>query len=363
MYWIALYSMTGTVPWYLASLWIWLGGSEPGGPGALRRAAAFAGFIGALLSSEHAITLPVALLLGSVLIRQDRWRSAATRLAPFFVVSLGYAIFKMAYMRWGLDSDFPNPVGAAVIRLNYQPVIDVTASLRLLGFYTGCALGLIFDPAADAPKWYAIAVVMLVITAAAAWSARVSIVARRILFGLLLFMTALAPILLLPGHVYTYYVGTAAAGLGIAIMAAAGALGRAGRAAAVVIVALILVVEVTWAEPRLWRDGEFAFYRNFQRLALRWIAGAELLAAANAGVTQMVVQRDVVTERVFNQGMAQRLFLGASYQVRLVDDLSKPPLPGTLILNPLPVWTRGTNYPGRQARFDWLRGSDPWAKE
>src|SRR6185295_18698841 len=101
---------------------------------------------------------------------------------------------------------------------------------------------------------------------------------RRVLFGLLLFGAALGPVLLLPSHPYSYYVGSAGAGTAIAVMAAVQAVPRSAAALAVGVVALILAGEVLVGEPRAKDNLDFRFFRDFQVAALRWLTAVDAAA-------------------------------------------------------------------------------------
>ena len=361
IYWNAPYTMTGTVFWYLSCLWLWIAGlervanSRSGAIEKLRFAGCFVLFLGALLSSEHGVTLPLTLAVASLLLGYDPWKRALWRLAPFFVVAFIYAAAKVAYLRYGFDADFPDPLVNLVYRTQYQPTIDPIASLRMLGFYVGCASGWLYDPSAEAAKWQGLSAGLLALIALSAWWARRSDFGRRVCFGLLLFLIPLAPVLLLPAHAHSYYIGTAGAGFAIALMAAASAVPRLGNTTAVMLAALLLVGEILVGEPRVRASDDLRFFRDFQQGALAWLDGVDNLARNHPGVREVIVPANVVTELVFHQGDAHHLLLGATYDVRLSKDLTVEPLAaGQEICSQPGSWRRGTDYPGRRPQWDWL---------
>lgn len=353
VYWTALFSMTGVVPWYLLCLWWWL--RRPAGT--TRTAVALSLYLGALLAGEHGVTLPAALLFASLLIVGEPWRRALGSVAPLLVVAAFYVAFKLWYMRWGLEAHYPDPLLRAVIQHNYEPALAPLDSLRLLGFYVGCALGWLYVASSEAPRWYGVGITMLAIMALSAVKAPSSPTARRVLFGLLLFVTALGPVLLLPAHAYTYYVGIAGAGIAIAVMAAVAALPRARAAAAAGLVAAIVAGELLVGEPAVRANEDFRFLRDFQTAALRWIAGVDAAGRKAPPGAVVVVPHSLLSELVFARAEAHRLFLDAPYDVRLTKDLAGATLAeNEVALRRPPLWTRGKDYPGRRPRWDWLRG-------
>lgn len=356
VYWVALFSMTGVVPWYLAGLWWWLR-RDPAHGRAATTAVAFVVYLCALLAGEHGVSLPLTLFLASLLLLDESWRSALLRLAPLLLVAVVYVGLKIAYMRYGLAADYPDPIKRAVIQMNYSPAFAPLESLRLLGYYTGCAIGWAFEGSPRATRWYGLGTLMLTAIGLSAWQARSSRTARTVLFGLLMFVAALGPLLLLPEHPYTYYVGTAGAGIGIALMAAARALPRVGAAAPAAVVALVLAGELLVGEPRAKGNDDFRFMDLFQKNALRWLLGVQEAARGRPAGTVVVLPRSVLTTLVFESGGGHRLFLDPPVGVRLSADIeNERRASGEVILKHPPLWLQGKAYPGRNPRWDWLRG-------
>jgi hypothetical protein len=381
IYWNALFTMTGTASWYLACLWVSIGGLGPrpnqmapgraaGAGDALRGARAierlrpvlcFVLFLGALLSSEHGVTLPASLAAASLLLGSDPWQRVLRRLAPFFLVAVVYSAAKIAYIRYGLDADITDPLVNFVFRMNYQPVVDPVETLRLVGFYTGSAIGWLHDSSPQAPSWYGVGAAMVALLAFSAWWATRSDAGRRMLFGLLLFFIPLAPVLILPGHPQSCYVGTAGAGIAIALMAATGAMPRFGTLVSVGAAAVLVTGTLRVGEPQARASEDFRFFRDFQRGALAWLDGVEEAARQNPGVQEMLLPSNAVTDLVFQHGQAHRLLLEAPYEVHTTKNLAAEPA----IAGRLPVALPGsfrnhTAYPGRRPQWDWLRRTNPW---
>jgi hypothetical protein len=127
-------------------------------------------------------------------------------------------------------------------------------------------------------------------------------------------------------------------------------------------VILVLLGEILVGEPRAKKNDDFHFFREFQESALRWIVSADRAAQSAQGVTEVILPNDPVTALVFEQAEAQRLLLGRQYQVRLVADPDAvQPGPETATVKHPLLWREGTDYPGRESRWDWLRWSNPWA--
>lgn len=372
VYWLALYSMTGTATWYLACLWVWIARGRSLEPQVAREThltrprwwAAFGLFGGALLCGEHAVSLPIALGAASLLVLGEPLRLAWRSLWPFFLLGASYAAAKVLYMSVLIDHHLPDPMVRAIVRSEYQPLLDPLASLRLLGFYVGCALGWLHDASPAAAKWYAVGIVTLLLSIPVVRWARRAQAGRDALFGMLLFGAALGPVLLLPRHAYPYYVGTAGAGFAIAAVAAAAAVPRRRGACVTALVVLVLAGEVWVGEPRTRADENFAFFHLFQRDALRWLDAVVRIPEEDPSVREVVFPQNGLTQTVFADGRAHRILVHATVDVRLAKNLAtETPAPEKRLLPRPPLWSGGTRYPGARPAWDWLRWRDPWASE
>lgn len=353
-YWVAVYgTITGVAFWYLACLYAWLRLPER-----WRGGVCLVLQVLGLLSGEHAVTLPVALTAAAVVDgrRSSPPRRAVRQLLPLYIVAGGYGVAKLAYVHAGLARDFPEPLARAFVLAHYEPSFGATSVVELLGFYVSCTLGWLYaaSPRPSVLLAYGCGVLVAVV-ASGAWAAR-SAKGRVVLFGMLLFAVSLGPALLLPRHRFTYYVGIAAAGASLAMVAAVRAVPKVGRLLVIVLAVAVLAVEVRIASPKVSDNDEFRFYRAFQQGALSWLATVDEGARAADGVRQVVIPRNLLTAYVFEIGEGHRLFYSASYTVRLVDNVNAvAPEPGLLRLAEPDPWRQGAEFPGRSPRWDWLR--------
>ncbi len=349
VYWNALFTITGTAFFYFVGLWVWLRLHSR-----WRMPITFVLFVAALLASEHAVSFPIALTLAAVLLPgAPTWRRLLREQAPFYLVVLCYLGAKLAYLRYGLTRDFPDPAVRAYIALGYHTSVAPVSILRQLGHYftfavdaaygTGsfevCALGF----------GIALMVVAMLSTGLVLTRRWVTRPLRVAAFGLDLFVVALAPVLVLPSHVFSYYVGIAALGLALALMGCASALPRFGhRLGPCVVVLALVATHVAFTARAVRRSEEFRFFDAFSTTAARWLY--TLSQTANHGaVEEVVVPANGLTDLVFGHVQAQALFLCAHYVVRTVPDVDQVGMTPKRLVIPAP-WALPTTSP----RWGWL---------
>jgi hypothetical protein len=332
--WIATWTMTGTALFYLLALLAWLGRDEA----PWRRVATFACFVLALASSEHGLTLPLTLTAAGLLVDPPRpWRRLARELAPFYVVAAVYAGAKLFYVVFlfpRLDPDVQT-----FIRWAYGVTFNPVAMLRHVGQYLGYSVSFVY-PLAFAERSalvVGIAVVAIVIgTTVLALRRPAAPRLRATAFGLVLFAIALGPVMVLRDHLFSYYVGTAAAGAALALAAVLPAGGALRALAPVIVGVAALTVALTASRPRMRATGEFGMYSGYARQAASWLY---TLTQAAPGVREFVVPHEGVPHWVFNYGRAHKLLLCADYDVVTAKDLDAvAPAPGRVVVRePLPL--------------------------
>jgi len=331
--WNALFTITGTALFYFLGLWAWLRFDSR-----WRRPITFLLFLVALLASEHAVSLPVALTLADVLLppRPD-WRRIAVQQWPFYVVSIAYVGFKLYYFHYLLDRAFPTPAAQIYVRAGYGLTFDPQAVLQHLGQYVGFSLdaayGLAGQPASAlgvGALLAAAAVLSSVGVLTGRWTSRSLRVAT---FGIDLFIVALGPVLMLQAHLYSYYVGIAGLGMALAVVGFARAVPwRFAAVGPATVVTSLLAVHVLWTASLVHRSKEFEFFDHFSRSAARWLYTLSVLPPTRS-IDEVVVPRGALTGLVFEAGQAHRLFLCASYQVRTSDAIDQEQeRPGRVVL-------------------------------
>ncbi|MBI1816989.1 MAG: hypothetical protein HYR72_18575 [Deltaproteobacteria bacterium] len=362
VFWMALFTMTGTAFLYLLSLTSWL----CLGP-RFRALVCLPLFVMALLAGEHAVTLPVSLTLTIVLL-EGRWpgRRDWLALAPFYGVAAAYVGVKVYYFAYVFPVSFPDPFQQAAARQAYALSADPVKLLEHLGRYAAFALNVGFpfvDPAR--PESVARALVLGTVVALAAvaaivvaWPGRdVSYRVRAMAFGLVFFPVALAPVLGLVDHLYGYYVGIAGLGLALATVSGLAAAPRLGSFAVAGWVALTLIVHatVTWRSVR--EQGDFGFLRAYSVSAARWLYTVERLAQDHPDMTELFVTRNSLTSALFDDTGTYRLFLpGLQVSVQTVEEVSsvEPSLGRRTLIAPY-VFPPGQPWPGSRPQWDWLR--------
>jgi hypothetical protein len=360
VFWMALFTMTGTAFWYLAGLYAWLRLRG------LWRVAVTGGlFLAALGSAEHAVSFPLALTL-TLLILDGRWpsRRDVAELAPFFVLAGGYVAAKVYYFAVVFPHAFPGPAQQIAVQYGYAMTANPVALLEHTGRYAAFALNLLFPLVAPAGGesplafWLGLFVALAFVGAivAARPGRAASPPVRAAAFGLGLFFISLAPVIGLANHVYGYYVGIAGAGLAYALIGMLGALPRASReaTAAVAALALAMHVGVTWRMVRSQPD--MVFFREFSRSAARWLYTIGRVVQAEPTVKEIAIPRDPLTSMVFDDTGAHRLLLPYPLEVRTVEEgATEQPGSGRRMITAPYVFPAGQPWPGRRPEWDWLR--------
>jgi hypothetical protein len=348
--WIALFTMTGTAFFYLLALWVWLRLDSR-----WRVPLTFVLFVVALLASEHAVSLPLVLTLAAILLQPGRgWRRCVREQAAFYAIACGYVGLKLYFFHYLLSDTFPRPAVQAYVLSGYGVSLEPLSILRHLGHYVGFAIDLAYA-AVESDTWalaagvliVALAVVATGCVAAGRWTARSLRVAA---FGLDLFIVALGPVLVLPRHMFSYYVGIAAAGMALALIGFAHAFRGARRVAPSLIVGATLAMHGFSTATVVRQSQEFQFFSNFSRSASRWLYTLAVEAPPH-GVEEVVVPLNQLTALVFGAAEAHKLFLCAPYRVTTAPAIDEvKPATGRLILRrPLPL--------PRSDTAGWLRHS------
>lgn len=333
--WFAYFSVTGTVLAYFAGLCIWLYAAPRH-----RTPATLAAYVMSLLCSEHAASFPLAVTAVAVLAQGRRdWRQLGRDLAPLWVVGTAYVAAKAVY----LFVLFPrrDPMAAALFRaygygLSFAPL----STLETLGRYVAAAVAPLYAVGRSS-TWYrgagvltvGLAVIVVGMACGARWRGTWLGVAAC---GILLFFAGLGPVLFLPQHVYGAYVGVAALGAALAIVAPLTALPR-GSAVALAVAAVFVAVHLGRTAAAARTEEDFRMVDQLGLVAARWLSAVD--HATDSGTEEVVVPLDQVTERLF--GVGHRLFLCASYEVRAVPDVQAvTPRPGLVVVEratrPLP---------------------------
>ena len=135
--------------------------------------------------------------------------------------------------------------------------------------------------------------------------------------------SALSPDARLPA-----YVGIAALGASLAIIAPVAALPR-GNVAAVGVAAVFVALQLGWTAAAARSEEDFRTVEGLSLLAARWLSAVD--HAAGGGTDEVVVPLDPATAALF--GVAHRLFLCASYAVHPVRDVrAVPSRPGLVVV-------------------------------
>lgn len=352
--WVALFTMTGTAFFYFVAVWVWVRLDSR-----WRVPLTLLLFGAALLASEHAVSLPLTLTAASLLLTPQRdWRRSARELAAFYAIGASYVAAKLYYLHYGLAGTFPNPAAQIYVASGYHVSLAPVSILLHLGRYCEFTVNLIYNHV-PSDAWalalgVAMALAAIVATLcvlSARWTTRPL---RAAAFGLDVFIIGLAPVLVLPAHLYSYYVGIAAMGMAVAIVGFGQALPRpwVSRLAPWGVVALLLAVHVGSTAALVRQSDEFTFLRGFSENAARWLYTLRL-RAEQPGIDEVVLPSTGLTDMVFNVGEAHRLFLCAHYRVQTARNIqATEPAANRLILlqsDRLPPWTRS------QGRWFWLQ--------
>ncbi len=332
VYWNALFTITGTACYYFIALWMWLRLERP-----RRVPVTLLLFIVALLAGEHALSLPLVLTLAAVLLpAQVQWRRVLREQAAFYAVSGVYIAAKLYYFRYLLPITYPNPAELQFVRAAYAMTLDPVALLRNLGHYVGFAINATYA-LAENDSWALIlgVAVLGIATLSTAcvltgrWTAQPL---RAAVFGLDAFIVTLGPVLVLRGHLNSYYVGISSLGMALAVIGFASALPRGSAVLITFIVASLLAVHVTSTVYQVKRSQEFAFFDQFSTAAERWLYSMYLATAAQP-TDVVVLPRDWLTTWVFDTAESHRLFMCATYAVRTTTTIdAERPAKGQVIL-------------------------------
>jgi len=352
----ALFTETGTAFWYLLALWAWLALA-----GLWRVSVTVSCFVLALLASEHGITLPVVITLATLLLEPDGgWRRIARQQWPLYLIAAAYAGVKLYYLHYILPKTLT--IASVAYALAYQLKLEPQFILRHLGQYVGFAFDVAYSPLQSDTYSLAVGAAFLLLAVVATacvltqrWTAPPL---RMAAFGLGLFIITLGPVLALATRVGSYYVGLPAFGLALALVGFVRRLPRARGIALSIVVATMLAVHVFATATLVRSSDEFHFFFGFSRAATRWLYTLSLFTGPPGTpqlVREVIVPATPVTNRVFTEGEAHKLFLCARYPVQASNAIDAvKPLGGRLILHeplPLPV--------ARANRWDWLRAACP----
>ncbi len=357
--WVALFTVTGTACLYFLTLRVWL---QRGWR--WRVPVTWGLCVLAVLASELAVTLPVALLLTDVLLdgERDLW-ALARRHIPILLPIVAYVAVK-AYLFQYLLPGSPRRAGfEGSLQAAYGITLDPTAIVRHLGHYLGWSVPFAYGvnlpalvTAVPAQQAWALRLGYLVLALTAtttgwAWlRPRAHPTLRLAAFGLALFVLTLAPVIVLRDHLFSFYVSVAAFGLALALVTGVRALPWIGDAAPLLLAAAVLVTHARWTMTAVRTERLASMYQAYSEEAVQWLWAIQL-ATADAAVDEVVVPRTGVTVNMFERSEAHRLFLCGRYRVRISDDLDgEPRPPGTIVL------PRPTRVPDDTRRsWAWLR--------
>jgi hypothetical protein len=345
--WIALFTMTGTAFFYFLGLWAWLQLA-----GRWRVPMTLLIYVVALLASEHAVTFPAALTLITLLFSpRYEWRRIVREQAAFYVIALAYVATKLIYMHYILPRTMPFALAG------YGMSLEPLSILSHIGRYLSYGIDALYTPhLEDAPGlWAGVAVVGIAAIATVGvvggwWTARPS---RVIAFGLDLYVVALAPVIILKAHQQSYYIGIAGLGLALAVIGFANALPRVSRIAPVAVVGALLFVHFNSTAALVRTSLEFQLFEGGSESAANWLYRLSSLRWFPT-VQEVVVPKDPVTARLFDDCEAHRIFLCASYRVRTTENiLAEFKVPGRVIFK---TWhsPRLLEPPGWRRSWEWL---------
>ena len=346
-FWLSTFTMTGTAFFYFLALYVWFGPAWR-----WRVASTHVLFVLALLASEHAITLPIALTAGSVILEtRPDWRRIVHEQAVLYVIVGLYVGAKLYYMHWILPVHF-SPVEYTMIASNYAVDLDPRSLMRNLGFYFSHALPPLYEPAMGAST----AVIIGSLLAGSCVVAGGIVVWRQArmpwrvaAYGLTLFVVTLAPVLVLPAHASSYYVGIAALGTALAFAGAARGVPWAPTIASAAVVVVFVGMHVGSTAARVRNGAELKIYNGFSESTAGWLYTAATMTRGR-GVLEVVVPDGSIDPMAVVHD-AHKVLLCAPYALRASKDMrSEAPTPGRLVLThaaPLPVahgWRRDWSW-------------------
>lgn len=336
-FWMVVITMAGTAFFYFLALSAWISVADA----RCRIALTYLLFGTALLASEHAITLPIALTLASaVLPERPDWRRIGREQCGLYVIAASYAAAKLYYIHYVMPRTF-SPIEYALIQSHYGMVFAPGSVLRNVGHYLGYALSVAYAP--DIGERTALLLGSVIVGAAVTSTAVVLLrrptdaTVRTGAFGLMLFVVALGPVAVLRAHAPPYYVGIAALGMALAIVAGARALPRTATVGPVLVALLFVGVHLTSTATRV-RDGQdFKIFDGFSEKSARWLY---TIATATKGRTPVeVVIPDDALEPVALANDVHKVLLCAPYTLRTSKSpYAEAPAPGRIVLrNALPL--------------------------
>ncbi|MCW5890065.1 MAG: hypothetical protein KIT14_05880 [bacterium] len=333
--WLAYFTMTGAALVVLLGVWLWLRV-----PPHRRGLAALATTGLGLLASEHAVVLPALLTLLALLV-EPRDRCAASLRAlrlPWLLV----AAVTAAKLWWGhVVLPARHPVGASVFWQHYGLDFDPATTLESLGRYARVAATALWPWASEAPALRALGAIVLALATVLGALVLVRPASGRALrllaFGVAAFVVGIAPVLFLPQHFASAYVGIGAFGLAVAAAAPLAALpGRLATAASLGVAFLVVAYEGRFVLPATILGPEIRGIEGSARDAAGWLRAIDAAAAGRADVREVVIPENWANHLTFDLGEAHRLFLCAPYRVRTVlAPASEPPRPWRAVVTSL----------------------------
>lgn len=354
VFWIAIFTMMGPALVVLLMVWAWLRIATP----VWRVAVCTTLQVIGLLAGEHAVCGPILLaLVAWRSSRREPWRRQALLLLPSFALVGAYVLLKVWYL-----TAVSTPYRA------YIPSHNPVQWLMNAGHYALGSLNILKLQRSAEPGSASLVVgaALVLLMIAAAWRAQQSRAGWRLLaIGLAVFLVALVPVVVLPAHFYDYYVGIAALGVGLAVVAACQLVApRAWRSLALASAAGLILFDIVTGQRAAREDPIFLLCIGGGRNGAAWV---EAVAAVSdePGLLDVAVPRDGTTNSVFGFGRAERVFPGMPPRVSLFRPTSVPaqgtgrvivsaPAPSAAQTGPiehLPCW---------DARWKWLRQIARW---
>lgn len=323
--WLAYFTMTGAALVVFVGLWLWLR-VAPRRRGAVALATTALG----LLASEHAVVLPPLLTLLAVLVEpraQLRASLRALRL-PWLLVVAATA----GKLWWGhVVLPAQQPMVASLFWEHYGLDFDPATTLESLGRYARVAATALWPWSPEAPALRTLGAVVLGLAAALGGFVLARPASGRPVrvaaFGLGTFVVGIAPVLFLPEHFASAYVGIAALGLALAAAAPLAALPGALATPVPLAVALLVVAyEGRFVLPAMILGPEVRGIEGSARDAAGWLRAIDAAAAGRPEVREVVIPENWANHLTFELGAAHRLFLCAPYRVRVVPQPERLPV-------------------------------------
>ena len=348
VFWIAAFTMTGTALIVFCMIWMWLRIEAP----RQRTVVCTILQVLALLASEHAIVAPVLLALIGWGARPDEsWGRRWRLLTPLLVVVAVYAVLKIGYFASQPPSG-PYAVSA-----------DPARWLAAAGHYALGSINWLKGYRSRSPGRGSLIVgaTLLLLAIAAAWRGAVIGGAWRLLAtGIGVFLVALLPVLALDHHFYDYFVGIAALGIALAVVATCQLLSRRAWPSLALAAGVALVLYDTGTGQTAERsDRIFLLIERGARTSASWVMG--VADATGPEIRDVVVPRDSVTDPVFAIGHAERVFPHMPARVTLLPAGREAwRIPGRAVVFPdrrrddvpeLPCW---------DTRWAWIRALAGW---